>query len=320
MFAEKYLQDPLITEIYYDCDGGYVGDELCYMGMKMHFARFEDDKRRCVFVESGKTSTCKRHWEDHEWEEYQEIKYRHWREKVHMYRGYSDGSVNDEGGRFDIPAHQIRIKTHVNDTELPDCRFDFQKREISLNWFGMFDRFYREVAAVDRSEDKSVYGNIMPEMDAFKANGGRFNDFNDLVPYLRKWISSSKTARRDVRRFRIKEWYDECWGNEEFPLTCTNEFLEEHYVEDETEALKAVREMEKGVDFIEFAEDADDNRRGMERDRANGWLADEFDMDEDDPWEDVDDDESNPCSDEDDEDDTGREGEDGDEDASSESD
>ena len=70
VFAEKYLQDPLMTEIYYDCDGAYIGDELCYMGMKMQFARFEDDNKRCVFAESDKTGTCKRQWEDDEWEEY----------------------------------------------------------------------------------------------------------------------------------------------------------------------------------------------------------------------------------------------------------
>ncbi|KAK0264252.1 hypothetical protein LTR57_003203 [Friedmanniomyces endolithicus] len=46
--------------------------------------------------------------------------------------------------------HVISIGDNANDTELPALRLDTQRREISFEWKGMLDAFFREAAEQDK--------------------------------------------------------------------------------------------------------------------------------------------------------------------------
>lgn len=42
----------------------------------------------------------------------------------------------------------IQVRAGLNDCAVPDLRIDEEKREISLNWIGLFSRFYGEQGTV----------------------------------------------------------------------------------------------------------------------------------------------------------------------------
>ena len=131
-----------MTVIYYDL-GGFT----YLMGMDMHFARFDpDDSARCIFEESKETAIPQ--GPENHIEKYNKIKYRQWRNNIMRYVGLDEGARED-GGRADFPPHVLRVKTAINDTQLPGFRFDFKHREISFEWFGMFDLLFQEDEAVE---------------------------------------------------------------------------------------------------------------------------------------------------------------------------
>ncbi|KAF2091050.1 hypothetical protein K490DRAFT_62381 [Saccharata proteae CBS 121410] len=44
----------------------------------------------------------------------------------------------------DVPCYVIQVARLINDTEIPDLEFNYEKREISFDWIGMLDEFFLE--------------------------------------------------------------------------------------------------------------------------------------------------------------------------------
>jgi hypothetical protein len=148
-----------------------------------------------------------------------------WRENLDKYLGPAgDPGARGEqqGRRFDLSPHQIRIKTQANDTELPNLAFDFEKREISFEWAAMFDTFYSERALLKKRKRDIKPG---PSHRALRKN-----------------------IAKEVRRARIKKWYLENHGVE---------FKDSQFeAEAENAALDAIEMYELCGDFRDCAEDS----------------------------------------------------------------
>lgn len=229
-----------MVQIYFDCDIARIEGVNCMMGAEMVFDRYAGKANsRSVFKESF--TTARRNGGNSEAfnEQYDRIKFGIWREKIALYLGADPGARKD-GGRFDLPPYQIRIKSRANDSELPGFEHDFQKREISFEWEGMFANFYHETAMLRKRED-----NIMTKSTQW-LNGGEISIAGALALSKR-----NKEARRscvkEIRRDRIKKWYLENHGWE-----FEDSLFEE---EEENKALDAIEEFEIHSDFTRCAED-----------------------------------------------------------------
>ena len=172
----------------------------------------------------------------------------------------ADGTLASDGGRFDYPLYQIRIKKAANDTELPGLRFDFNKHEISFQWLPMLQSFYRETREYNRRIGSWV-DDMAPKIEAQKAGREGINDVNEMMTSMKQFFSAHKDHRRDVRRVRIKQWYEQ-HANIQFTYR-----IFEKYAPDEDAALEQINECMKGVDFADFPEDADEDRAAAERER-----------------------------------------------------
>jgi hypothetical protein len=208
----------------------------------MVFDRYEGKaKDRCVFTEHF--TTGRRNSGDSETfsQQHENIKFGMWRGNLALYLG-TDPGVRDDGGwrRFDLPPHQIRIKSTANDTELPKLEYDFQRREISFQWQGMFTRFFREKAVLEKLETRL----ILEALEWIKSG-----DFSvpDILARSNRDKVACRTCARDTRRKRIKEWYLENYGWE-----YKDSLFEE---EEENKALDAIDEFELYGDFERCEED-----------------------------------------------------------------
>jgi hypothetical protein len=241
VFAKKYLQNPDMMQIYIDCGTSRVDGVNCQMGAEMVFDRYEGEtNRRCVFRENplttGRTTNCN---DEAFKQQYERVKSRAWRTGLEWYIG-GDPGAREEGGRFDLPPHQIRIKSKANDTELPKLEFDGSRRELSFEWEGMFDAFYSEAV---RQEKRN---------HAITAAATDLPDGCSIVGAL-ALSKRNKAARRsnvkEIRRERIKKWHLE---NHNFVFP--DRLFEE---EDEAKALAAIEEFEMHGDFMRCAEDTE---------------------------------------------------------------
>ena len=135
----------------------------------MHFNRFDlDDPARCIFVESANPFDLDDENTEFPWRPVlipadgshnAMLKAlgvaRQWGSLLELYidarpaRGGADG--------FDLPSHIIRVKSVVNDTELPGLRVDFVKKEVSFSWLDMFDRLFREEQALEKGLERWNY-------------------------------------------------------------------------------------------------------------------------------------------------------------------
>lgn len=70
-----------------------------------------------------------------------------WKDKLESYLGAGSG-IREAGGMFHQPAHTIRVKRVVNDTELPGLSVDYEMREVAFRWCEMFQRLFSEERAI----------------------------------------------------------------------------------------------------------------------------------------------------------------------------
>ena len=145
IFARKYLKDPDMVQIYFDLGSQEVEGSNCSMAVEMVFDRYEGEaKERCVFAEHSSTggSGARRNSKVFN-QKYERKKDYLWRDGLSTYLG-DDAGARADGGRFDLPPYQIRIKTKALDSKLPKLSVDGKEREISFEWEGMFAQFFLE--------------------------------------------------------------------------------------------------------------------------------------------------------------------------------
>ena len=127
-----------MVQIYFDLGCERVEGSNCFMAAEMVFNRYEGEaNERCVFTEHCSTNGSARRESDKFSQKYERRKTILWRDGLSMYLG-GDPGAREDGGRFDLPPYQIRIKSRARDSELPKLTFEFSKREISFEWEGMF--------------------------------------------------------------------------------------------------------------------------------------------------------------------------------------
>lgn len=172
VFAKKYLEDPDMVQIFFDCGRTRIEGVSCMMSVEMVFDRYTGQANsRSVFADSptigGRTSRNSKAFN----EQYDRTKFGAWQRNIEMYLG-ADPGARDDGGRFDLPPYQICIKSRANDSELPGLGYNFQKREISFEWEGMFAKFYREAAMLAKREH-----GIMTESTQWLNGWGHFHSW-----------------------------------------------------------------------------------------------------------------------------------------------
>jgi hypothetical protein len=239
-FAKKYLENKDMVQVYF----------LSKCSLEMIFDRYEEGaKHRCVFKETpritgriGKLITeCFRSII----QEHQRMMFDGMRKGIELYRGSKE---KESRGRFDLPPYQIQIKMKANDTELPQLEFDFERREISFEWEGMFDRFYREAAGQEKREP-SAMAEAVAWLDGESRNVSNSLKLSDEKKAARKSIA------KEIRRDRIKKWHLE---NHDF------QFEDPLFdVEAEDKALDAVERHETcnlGNKLIRSAEEYNERR------------------------------------------------------------
>jgi hypothetical protein len=246
IFAEKYLENPDMVQIYFDCGTARIEGTTCMMGAEMVFNRYEGKtNNRCVFTEHSTTGTRNLRNSEAYNQHYERAKFRVWQSNIAMYLGADPGAM-DEGGRFDLPPYQIRIKSKANDSELPNLEYDFQKREISFEWEGMFARFYREAA----KQDKREYA-ILSEATEWLDRGDC--SIVGALALTKRHKEARRSSMKDIRRNRVKEWY-----LEKHDWEYKDRLFDE---EEENKALDAIEEFEMHGDFTRCAEDAESRQR-----------------------------------------------------------
>lgn len=110
--------------------------------------------------------------------------------------------------RPEMPNYTIRIGDVVNDTALPGLSFDAENKEISVQWRDMFCAFFREQERfavlrkrwqdhLARDMQKLEHGEPIPHQDLHQP-----------------WAATELDIRKQIRRARLREWYEEK-GNEE---------------------------------------------------------------------------------------------------------
>jgi hypothetical protein len=77
-------------------------------------------------------------------------------EKFSIYTRPGATGAQAVDSRFDLPPWTIEIGGLVNDTELPAWSFDYAKHELSFNWAGAMEAFFRESSGMRREARKLV--------------------------------------------------------------------------------------------------------------------------------------------------------------------
>lgn len=207
--TKKYLEDLQMTQIHSDSETTEVEDLTCLMGSKLIFSHYDPgDKARAVFKQypeewrSGHEHFCKGTREKAGEKKSRSL------DDFHISAGLSDEGKcsfcfgSSESRRCDVPPYSIRVKCEANDTELPDLEVDFARREISFEWQGMLEEYFREAAILDRR-----YHDITTEslqwLDREKPSISKI--------MLRAWKDDDARmeCRKEVRQNRIKRRDDE---------------------------------------------------------------------------------------------------------------
>lgn len=166
IMAKKYLEDPEMTQIHCDCEVASEKFLSCLMGRELIFSHYKDNKTRAVFKkcpedvedEDFHISSCLGTLARAKEEKSRSLDAFSIPEDARYQEVCSDcrreSTTTSSGKRCDLPPYQIRIKWEANDTELPGLEADFERAEISFEWYSMFEMFYREAAILDRHDDE----------------------------------------------------------------------------------------------------------------------------------------------------------------------
>jgi hypothetical protein len=233
VFAKKYLENGNLVQIEPHFGSSTDRPHLHFERLTATFVfdRYEqNNKHRCVFKEAP-DSIAKRD------KAYDGKMFAAFEERVELYLG-----TDSKAARFDLPPCRIQVGPRVNDTELPNLKYDSQKREISFEWEGTFTRFFREATVLERLE-----GKIKAEAKQwFADNDDPAKKFTRKIT-ARALARRHKDARRDtakrIRRSRIKESYLEHHGLD---------FKDERF--DAEEENKALNHIERWQDYSVLAD------------------------------------------------------------------
>jgi hypothetical protein len=229
-----------------------MGEAAHMMGVEMVFSRYEGQAReRCVFTEH---STTRVRASDDFTKRFESDKFDVWEEDLEIYLGVDQ---DDSDRSFGLPPYQIRIKSTANDTELPNLKYDFQKREISFEWEGMFALFYHEAAALANRERSNI-------SKADQWLDGADITLTDGLAMLQRTKQFGWCSRKEIRRKRIKDWYLEN-RSREFSDSLFDE-------EEEDRALDAIEDFELHGDFIRCAEDSESKLVAASHAAANDMM------------------------------------------------
>lgn len=203
VIAKKYLEDPTMTQIHSDSETTEVEDLTCLMGSKLIFSHYDPrNKTRAVFKQCPKEGKGgHEHFCTLTRERAGENKSRSL-DDFHISAGLSDEGRcsfcfgSSKNRRCDLPPYSIRIKWEANDTELPGLEADFARCEISFEWQGMFEMWFREAAILNRLY-QDIATDSLQWLDREKPSMARV--------MLRTWADNDArmVCRKEVRRNRI---------------------------------------------------------------------------------------------------------------------
>jgi hypothetical protein len=260
IFAKKYLENPDMVQIYFDLGCEMIESSNCFMAAEMVFNRYEGEaNKRCVFAEHTSTNGSDRGEPDEFVQKYERRKTLLWRDGLSTYLG-GDPGAREDGGRFDLPPYQIRIKSRARDSELPKLAFDFNKRVISFEWERMFAQFFLESTMLANLESE-----IMTESVQWLEEAGD-GTISGALAHSKRRGEAMRNAAKKVRRHRIKKFYKDnhSWEYKDSLFQ----------TEEEDKALDAIKDFElKGV-FTRCAEDTE----SKERAEAHAESQDMFDV------------------------------------------
>jgi hypothetical protein len=215
VIARKYLEDPDLTQIHCDCETAYEQNLTCLMGSKLIFSHYEENKLRAVFKKCPEDKE-----DDHCWmcSHYLAVARREKSRDLddfYMGRDVGDGMCLDcegvtRGQRCDIPPYIIRIKWEAHDTELPNLEADFEKGEISFEWQGMLETFFRETAILDRFDDEIATESLQwlsREKPSMVKVIVRAREDQEL-----RWLHKKEVRRNRIDR-RDNEIHRQCTGD-----------------------------------------------------------------------------------------------------------
>ncbi|KAL0261830.1 hypothetical protein SLS55_003262 [Diplodia seriata] len=176
-----------------------------YLGLTLEFDRLSEDRTRAVF---GNKRRIDDDDEDEEEEEEQEQVVEdaltaRWRAAMKLYQGDGDGC------RFDLSPYTITVRQIVNDTELPGLEVDYEGREMSFDWRGMFDRLFGEecYAMKLNTQLRGDAGESKATEVQKSIKSGDIELFQGISQMMRIVSERERQAYRDARRLRIRRWY-----------------------------------------------------------------------------------------------------------------
>jgi hypothetical protein len=282
VFAKKYLSNPDMLQIYYDCGSTGIHGCLCDLRVDMVFDRYEEgtNKQRCVFAENPLTTGKENDGFSDDFDlEFQRQKYDNWRANIEFYLGIRPRAEKKDKNRFrptpfEPRLHQIRFKAKANDTELPHLGFDFERREISFEWPGMFDRFCAEAVLLEKGES-----GLLPASEQWLMSG-KHAMAADLA-FSGATLDARKRIAIQIRHDRFEKWQ---WHRGRLDREFKDRLFE---AKAERGALWSLKRFETHGRHVRCAEDTEERMvaelmvEWRKRPRLNGEVYDEF-ADEDD--------------------------------------
>lgn len=265
--------------INFDCGKGRVQGIKCYFRVEMVFhGRDPDDEKRIVF----RASKDDLPEDDEEFvEQYVRKQYEVWEEEMVTYLTHEH-----QGAQFDRVPYVISVYGVSLDSELPNLRFDVEKREISFEWEGMLDNFILERAEVQR---RYLDVDLEELALAQEAMMGLLGPDRGMLECFKAAVRRQKGHFRDMRRVRLRRMWMEAF---EFEMK-----LEDVDLKYERGQVKRIM----GAEFVRLGKD-------RENDEGTSGEKEHDDEEGDTDGEDLgsnEGDESDSGSDEDDESDDG---------------
>jgi hypothetical protein len=170
----------------------------------------------------------------------------------------------------------------MNETEIPALEIDYEKREISFHWRGMYTMFFREEDYIDNALARDNEQAKITALDLHaKLFVGEITMQNALEHILKKHKASDEEARRNVRRKRFATRF----AADRISFDPTLCELDEEMV------LKSLAGKRVGLSMCEFSNDSEGEDHNDEDDESQIEDDGEGEGNEGDGWEDMDDDE-----------------------------